>query len=90
MLVGVPAAYFYLFDSYANWKNRRKNSEKPEPTDDATDWIFMLIGFAIVALFLCFPALLLTKWIAGAATVRETWWVFYFGFLGALYFYRRT
>ena len=90
LFFGSIAAYLYLFSSYEKWKQRKENNEKPQPKDDMTDWAFTIIGYLVVAVFICFPILLIMKWVESAAVVREYWLWVYIPSFAVLTYLRRT
>ena len=84
------AALFYFADSFSKWNARQAKGEKPEPKDGVGDWIFTLIGYALVSIFACMPILAIFKIIGGAAFVREYWHLAFFLCFGVLTFLKRT
>lgn len=83
-------AYGYLFSSYQDWKNRRVGQENPPKLDGVTEWVVAVVGYLIVAVFISFPVLLVVKWVASAAVVRECWYLVYFPSFILLAYFRRT
>lgn len=83
------AAYAYLFSSYAQWKQRKITNDAPKVMNGAAEWGPAIVGYLVVAVFISFPILLITKWIASAAYVRDIWyWVYVPSFLLLMYFRR--
>ncbi len=84
------AAYAFLFHSYAMWKNRRKNNEKPKKKDNIVDWLFTAICYLIVAIFISFPIALIIKWSIDVRAMREYWPFVYIASFVLLAYFRRT
>lgn len=83
-------AIFYFFDSFEQRQKRHINGEKPRTMDSIGDWIFHLIGYAIVSIFGCFAILLILKLIGGTTLVRKYWYWAFLSCFGLLIFLRRT
>lgn len=88
-LICAIAAYAYLFSSYKQWEQRKITNDAPKAMNGASEWGPAIVGYLVVAVFISFPILLITKWIASAAFVRDIWyWVYIPSFLLLVYFRR--
>ena len=90
LILGVLVSYGFLFDSCREWKIRRVESTKPNPKDDFTDWLFMVVGYLVTSAFLIIPILFVVKWVESAEVVRENWLWAYLPTFIVLTFFRRT
>ena len=66
-------AYWFLANSYAEWKARKVTDKKVERTDFVGDIIIPFIGYAVIAFFISFPIVMIIKFFGSVILVKSLW-----------------
>ncbi|WP_404793543.1 MULTISPECIES: putative four-helix membrane protein [Acinetobacter] len=85
----IGSLFFYIY-SYLSWQERQQCSEKPTSKDGLLHWIFILIGYAIIAFFASIPITLIAKFLIQTDEKLTILTYTFFIMFSLLLFLRRT